>query len=281
MSVKGKTVVITGSTRGIGRSIAEACARQGARVVVGSRGTEPTAAAADAIALIARAAGGDAVGIACDVSDADRVAALLSGATEAFGAVDVWVNNAGVSEGYRPLDELSAAELCEITQINLLGHMYGSRAALAYFRERGRGYLMNMTGRGYKGQATPYTAAYAATKTAIASLTRSLAAENKDVPGISVNAIVPGMVATDFYVDINCSPRLAATRDNWRFALDAFGVPLEVVGERAVGVLGEEPGRNTGRIYSFLTRRQTARGIAKMAWWGMTGRLSQSTEEQT
>jgi NAD(P)-dependent dehydrogenase (short-subunit alcohol dehydrogenase family) len=91
------------------------------------------------------------------------------------------VNNAGVSNGYRPLDEESVEELHGLIAINLLGHMYGAKAMVPYFREHG-GYLMNVCGRGWKGNGPPYTAAYAASKSAIASLTRSLAAENRTSP---------------------------------------------------------------------------------------------------
>ena len=129
-----------------------------------------------------------------------------------------------------------------------------------------------MTGRGYKGDATPYTAVYAATKTAIVSLTRSLAAENRTMP-ISVNAVVPGMVATDFYVDIECSPRLEATKDNWRYALDAFGVPLAEVAAEFVRLTGMEPGAETGRIYSLLTPARTARGVFTLMGHRMSGRM--------
>lgn len=269
MTLKGKVVVVTGSSRGIGRAIASACAAQGAAVIVSSRSDEGVQATVDAIT----SAGGKAAGYVADVADAAQVDGLFDFALSTRGALDVWVNNAGISEGYRPMDELSPSELREIVSVNLLGHMYGARVALKHFREQGRGYLMNMAGRGWKGEATSHTAAYAATKTAIASLTRSLAGENKDVKGISVNAIVPGMVATDFYRDIEISERLHESRENWRYALDAFGVPLEVVGEKAAVLLGEEPGMRTGEIFSFVGRIQMVRGIGKMAYWGMTGHL--------
>ncbi len=264
----GKVVVVTGSTRGIGRSIAEACAAEGATVVISSRSAD---AVAETVASLT-GRGWSVSGIPADVADATQVRALFEHALAAHGRIDAWVNNAGISEGYRPLDELSDAELHDIVSINLLGHLYALRLVVPYFREHG-GHILNMTGRGYRGEATPYTAAYAATKTAIASITRSVAEENSDVANMSVNALVPGMVATDFYVDIRCSPRLEATKDNWRYALDAFGVPLEVVGREAAAVLGKEPGRETGRIYSLLKGPRLARGIALMAWYGMTGKM--------
>jgi NAD(P)-dependent dehydrogenase (short-subunit alcohol dehydrogenase family) len=267
-ALDGKIIVVTGSTRGIGRSIAEACAASGATLVLSARSADAVVEEVSAF----QERGWNCSGIAADVANPDDVEALFKHALEVHGHIDAWVNNAGISEGYRPLDELSVAELNDIVRINLLGHLYALRLTVPYFREHG-GHILNMTGRGYKGEATPYTAAYASTKTAIASITQSVAEENRDCPKMSVNALVPGMVATDFYVDIKSSPRLEATKDNWRYALDAFGVPLDVVGREAAAILGKEPGRETGRIYNLLRGARLARGIALISWYGMTGKL--------
>jgi len=268
VSVTGRVIVVTGSTRGIGRAIAEECARQGATVVVSSRSADRVA---EVVSVIGKT-GGVASGLSADVSDAAQVYALRDHALAEHGRIDVWVNNAGVSNGYRPLDEESIDELHDLVATNVLGHIYGIKAMVPHFREHG-GYLMNMCGRGWKGEGPPFTAAYASSKAAIASLTRSVAAENKDVANVSVNALVPGMVDTDFYADIKCSPRLEATAGNVRLALDAFGTPLPEVAQRTAILLGADPGQTTGKIYAMLTRRRLALGGAKMAWWGMTGKL--------
>lgn len=268
MGLTGKVVVITGSTKGIGLAVARACCAQGATVVVGSRSAEKTATVATELADL----GSVVTGFAADVSQFEHVVALRDHALEHHGRIDVWFNNAGVSNGYRPMDEETPSELHDLIGINLLGHMYSAQALIPHFREHG-GYLMNMCGRGWKGEATPYTSAYAASKAAIASLTRSLAAENSDAPNVSINAFVPGMVDTDFYVDIKTSPRLESTLGNVRLALDAFGTPVEAVGRRAAALVSETPGRVTGRIYPMLTPGRMARGGAKMAWWGITGKL--------
>jgi NAD(P)-dependent dehydrogenase (short-subunit alcohol dehydrogenase family) len=271
MSLQNKVAVITGSTRGIGRQVAEECARQGATVVVSSRSQD---AVASALAGITTAvAGAKLSGFAANVAHWEEVEALKAHALEQHGRIDVWFNNAGVSNGYRPMDEESNQELHDLITINVLGHMYGAKAMIPYFRERG-GYLMNMCGRGWKGEGTAYTTAYAASKAAIASLTRSLAAENKDCPNVSINAFVPGMVDTDFYVDINCSPRLEATKGNIALALDAFGTPIDEVGRRAASLIAEQPGATTGKIYALLSPGRMMRGGAKMAWWGMTGKMA-------
>lgn len=268
MALSGAVVVVTGSTRGIGRAIAEACGSAGAKVFISSRRAE---AVGDTVAALA-GTGATVAGCSCDVADAEQVDGLRDAALERFGTIDAWVNNAGISEGYRPLDELGYDELREIVTINLLGHMYGARAILPYFREHG-GTLMNMAGRGYRGEATPHTAAYTATKAAIASLTRSLAAESTDSKA-TVIGFVPGMVATDFYKDIKTSPRLAATADHWRYALDAFGVPLHEVGRGAARILGIEPHPKNGRIYSMLGGTRTAKGIAKILYYRASGKMS-------
>ena len=189
------------------------------------------------------------------------------------GALDIWVNNAGVTEGYRPLDELSPDELREIVSINLLGHMYGARVALKHFRSQGRGYLMNMAGRGWKGEATSHTAAYAATKTAIASLTRSLAAENKDVKGISVNALVPGMVDTDFYKTSESAGGSRTARTTGATPWTRSACRSTRSERRRRDLLGAEPGEKTGEVFSFIGTGQMVTGGMKMAYWGMTGKL--------
>lgn len=266
-ALEGKVVVVTGSTRGIGRAIAEACADAGATVVVSSRSEDAVAETVGALA----ARGARCSGMVADVSCAEDIEALLEHALGVWWGLDAWVNNAGISLGYRPLDECSAEELDAIVSVNLTGTLLAARQVLPYFHEHG-GTLVNMAGRGYRGDATPHTAAYAATKAAVASVTRSLAAENARYP-VSVHAIVPGMVETDFYRDIRVSPRLESTKDDWRHALDAFGVPLEEVGRRTVPILAQEPGKETGRVYSFLGGARTARGIAKISWARLSGKM--------
>jgi len=268
MGLDGKVVVVTGSTRGIGRAIAEEAGRAGAVVVVSSRSPEAVTAT---VAELSKQ--GVAVsGFSANVAHWEEVEALKAHALKTHGRIDVWLNNAGVSNGYQPLDEEEYRALHDLVTINVLGHMYGAKAMIPHFREHG-GYLMNTCGRGWKGDATPYTAAYATSKAAIASLTRSLAAENRDCSNLSVNAYTPGMVDTDFYVDMPTSPRLASTAGNVRLALDAFSTPVEDAAKYAVSLIAERPGVTTGRLYAMLSPLKLARGGAKMAWWGMTGKL--------
>jgi NAD(P)-dependent dehydrogenase (short-subunit alcohol dehydrogenase family) len=206
------------------------------------------------------------------VRSAEAVQALFDHTLATWGRLDVWVNNAGISLGYRPFDELPAAEIAELVNVNLTGTMLGCRTVLPYFREHG-GVLLNMCGRGYRGEATPHTSAYTATKAAVASLTRSLAAENTDRPDVHVHALVPGMVATDFYRNIKTSPRLEATAGNVHLALDAFGVTLDDVGAETAAFLSDAAWRGTGEIVNLLAGKRLARGIALMSWYRISGRM--------
>ncbi|HEY3317610.1 MAG TPA: SDR family oxidoreductase [Coriobacteriia bacterium] len=270
MALQGKVVVVTGSTRGIGRAIAEACAAHGAVVVISSR--KPRAVEEAVADLLA--AGRSASGVVCDVGKPDDVEALLAHAIDTHGHIDVWFNNAGISPGYLPLTECSAEDLRHIASVNLLGVEYAARLVLPYFAEHG-GILVNVSGRGGRGDATPYTAAYGATKAAVLQLTRSLAAENRRHGKVSVHALLPGMVETDFYgPEMRVSPDLEASARNIPWVLRAIGVSKREVGEFAARVAAQEPGRETGRVYRTVRGIRAMRGVARLIGYRMSGRIA-------
>ncbi len=268
MKLKGKVVVVTGSTRGIGRAIVEACAREGGRVVLCSRDAGAVERARDELAQ----QGFEASGLACDVSVPGEVERLLHHALETWGRVDVWVNNAGLSGGYRPLDELSAEEMARIVDVNLTAVLRACRIVIPQFVQQGGGVLINVSGKGARGDASPFTAVYAATKAAVASLTKSLAQENAGYP-ISIHAVVPGMVATDFFSDVKTSPRVAGTAETLPYVLKAIGVPADEVGRFVAGIAAQEPGRVTGKTYSVLKGARLMRGMALLTWYRLTGKI--------
>lgn len=269
--LSGKVVVVTGSTRGIGRAIAEECAGRGAAVVVSSR----TASAVDAAVEDLRAAGLTASGIPCDVRRPVDLELLLAHATDTHGRVDVWFNNAGISLGYVPLDEFTPEELHDIVDTNLLGVMNASRLLVRYFTERGGGILVNVSGRGGRGDATPYTAAYGATKAAVMQLTKSLSAENVRHGTLSIHVLLPGMVATDFYgPDMRVSPFLETSSRNIPLVLEAIGVPKSEVGRTAAEIAAQTPGEVTGRVYSAAKGGRMTVGGFKMLGWRLAGRMT-------
>lgn len=265
----GKTVVITGSTRGIGRAMAEACADAGATVVVSSR----TSAAVEETLAALRKRGALASGIVCDVAKDDDLRALLDHAVATHGGVDVWVNNAGMSLGMRLHLETSEPEMRQIVDTNLVSTMVASKMAVEYFLGRGGGLLVNVSGRGGRGEAAAYTSAYAATKAGVMVFTKSLAAEHKgDL--VSIVVFMPGMVDTDFYSEsMEVSPQLEPLVGNVRIVLDAIGTPLEAVGPRFAEVACLVPGEGSGRVYRVSGGGRQMAGGFKLMWARMTGRM--------
>ncbi len=268
MKLKDKVVVVTGSTRGIGRAIAEECAREGAKVVICSRTQDPVAETCRSL----KNQGFDISGIAADVSVPGDLERLLAHAVETWGKIDVWINNAGLSGGMRPLDEWGEDEISQIVRVNLIGTFQACRLIIPYFIERGGGSLINIGGKGGRGEASPFLAVYASTKAAVASLTRSLAREYRESP-LSIHSIIPGMVATDFYKDIKASPKLTDNVRSIPFVLKAFGVPVRNVARFCVKIAAREPGKSTGGNYSLLSRWQLARGIWLMMYYRVTGKV--------
>ncbi len=268
MKLKDKVVVVTGSTRGIGRAIAEECAREGAKVVICSR--KETSVKETCLSF--KNQGFNVSSIAADVSVWGDLERLLAHAVETWEKVDVWINNAGLSGGMRPLDEWSESEISQIIQVNLIGTFKACRLIIPHFIERGGGILINMNGKGGRCEASPFLTAYASTKAAVSSLTKSLAREYKEYP-ISIHSVTPGMVATDFYKDMKTSPKLADNVQSIPFVLKAFGVPVSTVARFCVKIAAQEPGKSTGGNYSLLSRWQLMRGIWLMMYYRVTGKL--------
>ena len=268
MKLKDKVVVITGSTRGIGRAIARACARQGARVIISSRKESAVHETCESF----QKENFKVSGIKADVTVNTDLVKLLNYAVETFGQIDVWINNAGLSAGMRFFDELSAAEIKEIVDVNITGTMLASRIIIPYFIKQGKGILINMGGMGSKGEKSPHLTAYALTKAAIASFTRNLAEEYKGYP-VSIHMLIPGMVKTDFYHDIKVSPKLTKDLQNLPYALEAFSVPIEEVGNSCADIITQEPGKDTGKTYSLLRGPRLMRGIGLMIWYRLSGKM--------
>jgi meso-butanediol dehydrogenase/(S,S)-butanediol dehydrogenase/diacetyl reductase len=210
MELRDRTVVVTGAARGIGRGIAEAFAREGARVVVsdlgslsaGSSGTwSYRLASKDDLEQVAegiRSRGGEALAVEADVSDGDSWRNLVDAARERFGGLDVLVNNAGLVQ-MGAVESYDEAAWDRLFAVNVKGVFLGSRAAIPALRERGGGAIINIASiagkRGYAGLG-----AYCASKFAVIGLTQVLAQE-LGAAGIRVNAICPGLLATAMWID--------------------------------------------------------------------------------
>ena len=189
--LQGKVTVITGSSRGLGYAIAEAYAREGAKVVIAAR----TQGAVDKAVKKLKEAGAQAEGLACDVSDIQQVEALAEFAIGKFGRIDIWVNNAGLSAPYGPTAEIPSADFLKVIQTNITGTYNGSVVALRYLAAQKSGKLINLLGRGDNG-SIPLQNAYSSSKVWIRNFTKALAKEYKH-SGVDIFGFNPGLVLTE------------------------------------------------------------------------------------
>jgi NAD(P)-dependent dehydrogenase (short-subunit alcohol dehydrogenase family) len=189
-AVSGQTAIVTGASQGIGRSIAERFADDGADVVICSREQEKVD---DVAATINDRDGGECLAIECDVTERDAVDALVEATVEEFGSVDTLVNNAGASF-MANFEAISENGWKTIVDINLHGTYHCTQAAGEHMRESGGGTIVNFAS--VAGQdGAPFMSHYAAAKAAVVNLTKTLAFEWSD-DQVRVNCIAPGFVAT-------------------------------------------------------------------------------------
>ena len=190
-----KTIIITGSTRGIGYGLADNFLRLGHQVVISSRSQESVDRAVEKLTALYSS---DRVGgIPCDMRDYHRVADLWQYGREKFGEIDIWINNAGIGQSQTDFWDLDIRLIQDLVDTNVTGAMFGAKVALAGFREQGRGAFYNMEGLGSDGRQVEGLTLYGTSKRALNYLTDSLVKEVKGTD-IIVGALSPGMVLTDF-----------------------------------------------------------------------------------
>ena len=188
-----KTIVITGSTRGIGYGLADEFLKLGCRVAVSGR---EQANVDRAVAELAARHGAESVwGQACDVTRPDQVQALWNEAIARFGQIDIWINNAGISTPLLRLWDQDPEEMRATIETNIVGALNGARVALRGMLAQGSGSLYNLEGFGSDGRIMAGMAPYGLTKYATAYLTDALVKETRGTP-VVVGALRPGMVMT-------------------------------------------------------------------------------------
>ncbi len=192
-ALRNAVVVITGGSSGIGHASALAFARRGARVVIASRSPD---ALADVLREL-KELGAEALAVPADVSRWEDVARIVRDTVAHFDGIDVWINNAAVAE-WAWIEEMTPDEMRRVIDVNVLGAMYGVRAALPHLK-RSRGVLINVASA-LADRAIPLLSTYSASKAAVKSFSDSLRMELRAMEAnVDVVTILPSSVNTPFY----------------------------------------------------------------------------------
>lgn len=230
----GQVAIITGSSRGIGRSIAEQMARAGARVVISSRKAEPCETVAEAI----RAAGGEAVAIPCNISDKTQLNALVDQTLATWGRLDILVCNAAVNPYFGSMAEMPEEAYDKVMNCNVKSNFLLCNMAAHHMAANKNGSIIIVSSiGGNQGSAT--LAAYGISKAADFSLAKNLAIE-WGPRGIRANCIAPGLIKTDFSRALWENPKLLKNVED--------GTPVRRIGEP----------EDVGGVAVFLASRAAA-----------------------
>jgi NAD(P)-dependent dehydrogenase (short-subunit alcohol dehydrogenase family) len=219
----GKVAIVTGSSRGIGRAIAELFAEAGAKVVISSRNQAPC----DEVVAGIRAKGGEAMTVTARISDQAQLENLVAKTREAWGKVDILVCNAAINPHYGSLADLSDQAFERMMTNNVLSNLWLCKMVGPEMRERRDGSIIFIVSIGGL-KASTVIGMYGVTKAADIALCRSLAAE-WGPDGVRVNCIAPGLVVTDFARALYEDPERRAAREA-ATPLRRLGQPEDIAG---------------------------------------------------
>ena len=229
MDFTGKTAVVTGGSRGIGRAVCLELAKGGANVVLCYAGNE--AAAAETVSAC-EALGAKALAVKCDVADGEQVKALMDEAVKAFGRIDILVNNAGITRDGL-LMMMKEADFDAVISANLRGTFLCMKAVARTMVKQRYGRIVNLSSvvglRGNAGQVN-----YAASKAGVIGMTKSLAKELAS-RGVTVNAVAPGFIDTDMTAAM---PEAAKTATLASIPMQRLGAPEDIA--KAVAFLASD-----------------------------------------
>ncbi|EME74137.1 SDR family oxidoreductase [Bacillus sonorensis] len=243
--VKGKTAIVTGASRGIGRTIAEQLAGLGIKVAVNyASSPEKAKEVVEGI----REKGGEAVAVQADLSTVAGVKSLFTKTVEAFGKVDILINNAGVNI-YKPIQDVTEEDFDKQFNLNVKGTFFACQQAMTYMEEKGR--IVNFS-TSVAGQMFPTYSVYAGTKGAVEQFTRQLAKEFA-AKQITINAVAPGPVNTELFTEGKTEEQIEGLKKS--IGLGRIGEPEDIanvieflVSEKSQWITGQTIRVNGGFI---------------------------------
>jgi len=219
----GKVAVITGSSRGIGESIARAFAANGAKVVISSRKQD----ACDAVAASIKQTGGEAIGVACHTGSLKDIDNLLEKTTTTYGRVDVFVNNAATNPYFGDVLHISESQFDKTFEVNTKGYFFAAQKAASLMLKQGGGSIINIASiAGLEGP--PMQGVYGMTKAAVILMTKAFAKE-LGIFKVRSNAICPGLTETKFSSVLINTPAIHETAVK-SIPLGRHGQPDEMAG---------------------------------------------------
>jgi NADP-dependent 3-hydroxy acid dehydrogenase YdfG len=243
--IAGKVVVITGASSGLGEAAARLLAAQGATVALGARRADRIRSLADELVR----AGGRALAVATDVTDAGQVKRLADAAVEAYGRLDVMLNNAGLMP-HSPLERLKLDDWNRMIDVNVKGVLYGIAAALPHMIRQRSGHIINVSSvAGHKVRAGGVV--YAATKHAVRVISEGLRMEVKPY-NIRTTVISPGAVATELVERIT-EPDI---RESVRRMTEEMALPAESFARMVAFVIGQPEDVDVNEILFRPTRQE-------------------------
>jgi NADP-dependent 3-hydroxy acid dehydrogenase YdfG len=244
-NIEGKVVVITGASSGLGEATARYLCERGASVVLGARRVDRIQSLADELIR----GGGKAIALATDVTRYGEVKALVDAAAQAFGRIDVMINNAGLMP-HSPLERLKIDDWNQTIDVNIKGVLYGIGAALPYMKQQKAGHIINVSSVAAH-KVRPGSAVYAATKSAVLVLSEGLRQEVKPYD-IRTTVISPGAVATELPNSIT-EPDVAGFIHKF---YEEYAIPAESFARAVAFAISQPPEIDVNEILFRPTRQE-------------------------